>query len=113
MKLSAWQSYSSQVEIPERTNPTPGEPLSESATQERAHDCSDGIHGSNHAEILRALGRWSGETDNAKQADSHTRAADTLDCSTNNQRGWVLCHGADDAANLKDQDGDQIPQLDG
>jgi hypothetical protein len=109
--LLAWLSL--RVEISGRTNPTPREPLGESATEKRAHDCGDGIHGSDHTEILRALGRRCGKADNAEQADSHTRTANTLNSSTDNQRCWVLCQGADDAANLEDQNADRVPQLDG
>jgi hypothetical protein len=69
--------------------------------------------GPDHTKILRALGRRCGKPDNAEQADSHARAANTLDRSTDDQRAWILCHGAYDAAELEDQDADQVPYLDG
>jgi hypothetical protein len=109
--LLAWRSL--LFERWTRADPTPTESLGESATKQRTHDRSDRIHGSDHTEILRALGRRCSEPDNAEETDSHTGAAYTLDRSTDYQRGWILCHGADDAAQLKDQDADQVPQLDG
>lgn len=95
------------------TNPTPSEPFSKSAAEKRSHHSGNGIHGSDHTEILRTLGRRRGEPDNAEQADCHTRAANTLDCSTDNQHGWTRCNGANDTADLKDQDSNQVPQLNG
>jgi hypothetical protein len=86
----------------ERTSPAPSEPLSENATEARTQDGGDRIYGSDRNEILRALHRRCGETHNAEQANRHSGAINPLNRSTDNQRGWILCYGADDAAKLKD-----------
>jgi hypothetical protein len=98
--LSACQLL--RVETLGTTNPAPSEPLSENTTGKRTQDGSDRIHGSDHTEILQALRRRCSETDNAEQANSHSGATNPLNRSTDNQRGWILCYGVDDAAKLKD-----------
>ena len=108
--LLAWRFL--LVEMLTWTNPTPTQPFCEGATKQRTHDRSDRIHGSDHTEILRAFGRRSGKANNAEQADSHAGTAYALDRSTDDQRGWILRYGAHDAAKLKDQDADQVPQFD-